>query len=277
MNRSPAPPLFVLATLLCAAAPARSAESYDSCAGFVDSVPAVIATQGVWCLRGDLATGITSGTAIEITTHNVTLDCNGFKLGGLLAGPGTQAIGIGSPSGRNLVVRNCNVRGFMHGIMLSASGGSHLVEDNRLEGNILRGISINGDGSVVRRNQVLDTGPGTSSSYGILTFASVDLFDNSVTGVEAPADAWAYGIQMADAYGSRASGNVVRQMSTTAMESYGIYGVGGGFAMVDNQVHGPVDIGVRCGNATGVARDNIVFSATTAVAICTSVDNTASP
>src|SRR6185369_12584927 len=94
----------------------RAAESYDNCSGTVASLPAVISTQGTWCFKQDLATSITFGNAITVTTNNVTLDCNNFKLGGLAAGVGTHAYGVyagGYGAGRsNITVRNCNVRGF---------------------------------------------------------------------------------------------------------------------------------------------------------------------
>ena len=52
----------------------------------ITSPPYVIATQGVYCLTGNLSTSITTGSAIEIQANNVTLDLNGFKLGELVAG-----------------------------------------------------------------------------------------------------------------------------------------------------------------------------------------------
>jgi hypothetical protein len=81
--------LWVVAILLAwpwIVPPAQAAESYDNCSGYIDSVPAVIATQGTWCLRKDLSTAQTSGNAIEIAANNVVIDCNDFKLGGLAAG-----------------------------------------------------------------------------------------------------------------------------------------------------------------------------------------------
>ena len=70
------------------AAPAtRAAESYDGCAGFISSLPVTITTQGVWCLDRDLSTSNSAGPAVTIATNNVTVDCNGFKIGGLGAGP----------------------------------------------------------------------------------------------------------------------------------------------------------------------------------------------
>ena len=61
----------------------------------ITTLPAVITVQGIYCLTGNLSTAMTSGNAIEIQTNNVVLDLNGFKLGGLAAGSGTGAAGIG--------------------------------------------------------------------------------------------------------------------------------------------------------------------------------------
>lgn len=74
--------IVMLAGLAGAASPALAAESYDGCVGFIDAVPAVITTQGTWCLRKDIATSMSGINAIEIQVSNVTIDCNGFKLGG---------------------------------------------------------------------------------------------------------------------------------------------------------------------------------------------------
>src|SRR5438046_1861217 len=60
---------------------ASAAESYDGCTGFIDAVPAVITTQGTWCLRQDIGTTASNIHGIDIQNHNVTIDCNHFKLG----------------------------------------------------------------------------------------------------------------------------------------------------------------------------------------------------
>jgi hypothetical protein len=64
----------------------------------ITALPYTISTQGVYCLTGNLSTGMTSGSAITIATNNVVLDLNGFKIGGLAAGPDTNATGIYSRS-----------------------------------------------------------------------------------------------------------------------------------------------------------------------------------
>ena len=95
-----------LAVIACLLGPrdVRAAESYDNCSGFVTSLPAVITTQGTWCLTADLATAMTSGVAITIATNNVTIDCNNFKLGGLSAGVDTTTIGIFDCGGQSAEV-----------------------------------------------------------------------------------------------------------------------------------------------------------------------------
>src|SRR4249920_1444376 len=96
MTRTSAVPLGFLAMLffLCGPRLAHAAQSYDNCTGFITSLPATISTQGTWCLKQDLATAVTTGSAILINTNNVTIDCNDFKLGGLGAGLATLANGI---------------------------------------------------------------------------------------------------------------------------------------------------------------------------------------
>ena len=79
------------ALLAVYASPALAAESYDNCTGYIESLPASISTQGTWCLRKDLATGMASGNAIEVKANNVVIDCNDFKIGGLAAGAGAGA------------------------------------------------------------------------------------------------------------------------------------------------------------------------------------------
>ena len=177
--------LLAMAGLLPNAA--NAAQSYDNCNNFIDSLPATISTQGVWCLRKDLATNLASGVAIDIQANNVTVDCNDFKVGGLAAGDSSTAYGISAVGRQNVTVRHCGVRGFLVGIYIDGGSG-HLVEDNRLDNNLNNGIVVAGGNSLVRGNRVFDTGgaPDSPSSYGI--YAAGDIVGNIVSGVFATAD-----------------------------------------------------------------------------------------
>jgi parallel beta-helix repeat protein len=207
---------------------ARAARGYGNCAHFIDTVPASISSQGVYCLREDLATTITSGSAIEIKTNNVTIDCNDFKIGGLAAGEASQAIGIHATSRQNVIVRNCNVRGYKTGIGLSGSG--HLVEDNRLDNNLYTGIDVAGNNSLVRRNRVYDTGglTGSTQSFGIRASSSV--VDNTVDGVFTDATATSLAGIHSSGDGTQVTDNRVRAAKT------GIKVTGASQSVSDNNV-----------------------------------------
>jgi hypothetical protein len=177
--------LFALVLIVASVATGQlRAETYQTCAGFIDSVPATITTQGTWCLRHDLATAIGTGNAISINTNNVTIDCNHYKIGGLSAGASTLAVGIGASNRLNSTIRNCSVRGFANAINLTGSGA--LVEDNRLDGNTQMGIYVAGEGGIIQRNQVFDTGYSTAAipdARGIVFDYNVDVLDNRISSV----------------------------------------------------------------------------------------------
>jgi len=181
------PALLLAFAGLSPSAPARAAESYDNCTGTIDHLPASITTQGVWCLKGDLSTAMNSGFAISVLANNVTIDCNGFKIGGLAAGPVTDAVGIYSNDQQNVVVRNCNLRGFAVGVSLGGYlAAGNVVEDSRFDNNLLQAISVWGPGSVARHNVAMDSGGGTSA-YGVHVFViggaeGASLIDNTISG-----------------------------------------------------------------------------------------------
>ncbi len=66
------------------------------------SVPVTISTQGVHCLKSNKSSSF-QGNLIEITVNNVTIDLNGFKLGGLGSGSWIGTFGGRPPR----VTMNC--------------------------------------------------------------------------------------------------------------------------------------------------------------------------
>ena len=259
--------------LLMAPALSQAAESYDNCTGYIDAVPAVLTTQGTWCLRHDVATSIASGTAITVATNNVTIDCNDFKLGGLAAGAGTAATGIGAVNRFNTTVRHCNVRGFFYG--LSFSGGGHAIEDNRFDGNTYEAMDIEGDGSVIRRNRVFDTGGSTqtTSATGIFAVNSADVMDNVVSGVTASGNGFAIGINVQSNGDGTIEGNHVRELvsdgSGAGGATAGIFsnatGTSGRIALRGNDVVGDSSTGSQGISCTGIVdttngrmKDNVI-------------------
>jgi len=183
--------LFALVFLFAlVSAPGARAE-VNNCTQ-ITSLPTTITTQGTYCLKADLSTALASGAAITVATNNVILDCNQFKIGGLAAGLTTTATGVTAVGRNNLVIRNCNIRGFRYGVFINGGAG-HVIEDNRMDGNTFMGAGIfDADGTIIRRNHVVDTGGSlpinsfpSGAAYGIGLQNGVGgiMEDNSVVSV----------------------------------------------------------------------------------------------
>jgi hypothetical protein len=174
----------------------------------ITSVPATITAQGIYCLTGNLSTSQTSGNAITINANNVTLDFNGWKVGGQAAGTSTQTNGIFS-SANNVTIKNGIVRGFYVGIDLNGSG--EVVRDMLVDQNTAIGIYITGLGALVEHNRLVDTGGSTASdsTWGIAVAGSGStVSDNVVSDVTATDAGVAYGIYVTGS-NSTARGNTV--------------------------------------------------------------------
>jgi parallel beta-helix repeat protein len=201
---------LLLGGSILAPRPVHAAESYGNCSKFIDSLPATLSTQGVYCLRKDLSTGLASGNAINIAANNVTIDCNDFKIGGLAAGDGSTADGIFVGSQQNATIRNCNIRGFGTGLSINGGGG-HLVEDNRFDNNLTFGIYIAGDHNMVRNNRVYATGGYATGTLATGIYGSAHMVGNDVNGVVTAA---------------------------TTAEVHGIWATGTGTDVIDNRIGG---------------------------------------
>lgn len=268
MSRS-IPPAIVLALgLMLPAARPLHAETFDTCSGFVEALPATITSQGTWCLRSDVSTAIASGAAITIASNNVTLDCNHFKIGGLAAGEQSLAIGVQVVDRSNVTVRHCHLRGFHTAVELSGGAG-HLVADNVVERSLYTGIRLLSPGSMVQRNRVLDTGRQSAPrAHGIE--AEANILDNEVSGLVARPDNGAIlGIVVRGA-GSLVRGNAVRMRGGSgtgiAALTAGIHVLATGVRIADNHLAGSdvagyginQDAGYCLGNsATGFASGGI--------------------
>ncbi len=172
----------------------------------ITSIPTVITVQGVYCLKSNLSTNITSGAAITIATNNVTIDLNGWKLGGLAAGDGTNAFGIFARNRKNIILRNGSIRGFKDGVRIdkinpSVSSG-HSIEDILFEGNRRAGIWVEGNNNSIHDNKVINTGPGSieSTAYGIFVFSGTGnvVRGNIVSGVDETINVWGIRVTAAD-------------------------------------------------------------------------------
>jgi hypothetical protein len=253
------------------------AETFSTCNAFVTTVPFTIGSSGTWCLQQDLATSIGTGAAIQINVNNVTLDCNGHRLGGLSAGPATNARGIRAQDRQNVTIRNCAVRGFWRGIEIQ--GGRSLVEDNVLDKNTRDGIFvIAGDGStpeapegsLVRRNQVLDTAGIDVSTAGITAGGQVHVVDNVISTVSA-GTAIAKGIVTTHQTGSVSGNRISGLLSSGTIRAIEVL-QGGRVVVSGNHLFGAgAGTGMWCQAFPGSvirARDNTIVGFATGITTC---------
>jgi hypothetical protein len=272
---------FLAAVVAAAAGPrAEAAEAYSNCTGFITSLPTTITTQGVWCMDRDLSTALATGAAINVDANNVTIECNGFKLGGLQAGLGTQATGILAYGRSNTTVRGCNIRGFQNGAYLSADGGGYVVEDSRFDSNTRYGIYVDGDGSTIRRNQVLHTG-GSTQTYvnlvaAIFAGGTQVVVDNQIADVstEFAGSDDAVGIHSAGSYGGRIGDNTISGLlGGETGDTRGIYVYdGNGVVIRNNDIAGNTlasSIGIYCLASNEAVRDNTILRAAAPIFNCT--------
>lgn len=269
--------IVILASLVLLATtnPARAAASFEGCSGFVDSVPATISTQGVWCLRGDLSTAISSGAAITVATNNVTLDCNQFKLGGLAAGTATNAFGVRSEQS-NTTVTNCNIRGFRVGVAIEGGGG-HLIEDNRFDNMRSTAISALAQGATIRGNRIFDTGGSTlfpDFAAAIISTGGIEIFDNAIQSVSAEGDnTTVLGISVSFSGSGSIWNNRIGSLSGSVNGvTYGIRVVSSTRVVLrNNDIKGrpdPGTTGLHCSNNQATAFGNVVAGFETPIVNC---------
>lgn len=149
-----------------------------------------------------------------------------------------------------ITVRNCTIQGFAFGLSViggvSAKGG-YVIENNHLLGNRFGGISVEGYGSVIRGNIVVNTGgQGASLPTAISASGRVDVIDNIVDGVFGDDGLAAFqtlGIYYAEAgsvnavIGAKIEGNRVRNLTQKGSSpSEGIEVVGHGISVRDNLI-----------------------------------------
>ena len=154
----------------------------------ITAIPFVITLPGVYCLKKNLGSADPLTDAIKIKASSVTVDLNGFVLNGLGAGAATNATGIDALNRRNITIRNGTISGFAFGVFLrqvTKGSSGHLVEDLFLDRNRVVGIVVDGSGSGIRNNRVVNTGPSDSTTaVGIAVDAARNtlIADNVVAG-----------------------------------------------------------------------------------------------
>ncbi len=264
-----------LAGLAFAAAVSTAAAEVQDCIA-ITALPAVITVQGVHCFKQDLATSMTSGRAITISTNNVIIDMNGFKLGGLAAGPNTLATAIYAQGRQNITSRNGAIRGFGTGIEFSTfivgENRGHLVENMRIESSRFTGISLQGLNSIIRNNIIYDTGGGIGTDAAAISLnqcTSCSVAGNVIGGVKESAAA--RGMFLTQTSASVIRDNEIRNVDE-GTERIGIdFSSGGRVAIERNSVINNTTgtVGIRANGTSDACIENFVTGFTTRLTGCT--------
>jgi hypothetical protein len=236
--------VVAVASLLVPAMPAARAAAETVNCTVIGSLPYTISSSGIYCLTGNLATSIVTGSAITVNADNVVIDLNGHVLSNTGARTPTQARGIYGHDHRDVTVKNGTVRLFHTCVWLdetvpATTNRTHIVEDLKVENCRARGMWIIGQSSTVRRNVVRDIGGGTDDTPH-----------------------WGINVQ---GQGSQVLDNLVHHVAGTAsFQSIGIE-VGDEDVMVVNNRVSDVDQGILFGQfgTSGWYRDNLVNGAGT--------------
>lgn len=153
----------------------------------IDKVPFTIQKRGSYCLAGDMT--LDDGpVGILVETDQVVIDLGGHRLQGN-GGEGT----FGIRSDRGVAVSNGTVSGFHIGV---AGGAGSVIENLRVEKSTRTGIVVNGDGSVVRNNAVMDARP-IFEAYGIMAMGAQNrILDNTISEIKGDASERGFGIRV---------------------------------------------------------------------------------
>ena len=134
----------------------------------IDLCGAEITSSGTYLVTQNLIN--TSGSCISIVNAtNVTLDCQGYRLTGIGSGNGILV----DNTSEGVVIRNCDVYGFQHGIQYRGDAG--VIEYNAVSNNVY-GIRLSqGYGDEVRWNT------GNDNTYGMYIDLSYnnDIYENT--------------------------------------------------------------------------------------------------
>lgn len=225
---------FITLSFIFLSAPKAKAETTDYCTEISPSDPkstlTLISNPGVYCLTKDFEyTG--TGNAIQINADDVVLDLNGHTISGPAVATtpdlSTTTQGIYANGMKNVTIKNGTIRGFKIGIFLEHTSGSrHLIEDILADTNTMRGIQLQGSGSTVRNNRVINTG-GTTYSYPIVGInlagaENVRVLNNDISNTFSSGSLTSTGLVCQSSDGCILKGNRISKTSSVSADAYGL-------------------------------------------------------
>lgn len=240
----------------------------------IDTFPATITAPGKYCLVADALVNLTSGAAVDIASHDVTLDCDGHQLTNLATANNGTSAAVRSNMRHNVVVKNCRiVGGWTNGIDMYQDNTKpnanfyNQVQDNYIAGPYWHGIRAFGSAIEVTGNTVYDIG-GQLNNYAIgirvggsttSSFRFHIVRGNKVVGTNSPTSA-AYGIFSDNSVSSAFLDNgIAGTTAASGKNAIGLYVVGSHNRISDNHVTGigsPTETAIQTSNNTTACFDN---------------------
>ncbi|MFH1977851.1 MAG: right-handed parallel beta-helix repeat-containing protein [Candidatus Aenigmatarchaeota archaeon] len=102
-----------------------------------------------------------SGIPIRIAANNVTLDCNGHLLDGINS---MLYEGISNEGYDNVIIKNCEVTDFLHGIKIYSAANNNTLENNTVHDNFDAGLLIIGSqNTIISRNHIFLNNQGIAN------------------------------------------------------------------------------------------------------------------
>ena len=124
----------------------------------------IISSPGEYTLNKSII--ISGANCINITTDDVTLDCQGYSING------TGYDGIHTVTANNVIIKNCKISGFVNGICPSGSGSVTIINNTLI--NNARGIELGSSNCNVINNTL-----NNNSQYGLFLYQYNN--DNNIT------------------------------------------------------------------------------------------------
>lgn len=264
----------------------------------IPTLPNALVSSNHYCLDQDFERAFAQ-TAIQVNADGIVLDCNGHHIRQSDTTAGTT--GIAGYDRKNVIIRNCVIDGFVHGIYLGSSSDTadsgNLIEGNHILNSRQVGLYAIGSNNRVERNRITNVdGSYNGVAYGMYVYSptstgvGVTIKDNVVRdfrGTYPITGQTPTGIFFSNLRNTEVAGNVISGLYASTgnrvhgMESYATESV-----LRDNVViappplPAPLDgqqewaIGIFDSTSGSVCRDNVVGGFTTGIAGCTKSVNT---
>lgn len=239
----------------------------------ITSVPYTISAPGSYCLKDNLSMNLI-GSAIDINSSNVTLDCRGRSI--THTDPANDALGIGGGGTgpvTDVVVRSCRIINFATGINFIPRSDRIEIINNDVVAPSHDGIVLWGNNSRITGNSVIGAVDRLGMGYvrtitlapfepGVRSSGNV-ISNNMITGAKASGSVWGIRVDMA------------QDVTVNNNHITGLLPNAGGFAVsiaIDSTLPPRVVSNVmmsRDANATGISAGGAICTRNIAIGLVT--------